>query len=209
MIWGGGIAWRSEGKSGLSATGSWLTQSQTTGSGSRQLPGRSMPSSPRAGIKLSKRGTSSTRRVFKLGREDSCMRRHSLIGTNTAAGIPRRVTICGPCSECDFQELAEAGFRVLNLPITHFFIPRPSHHMPSQTTSQDRRVPVALPAPLKFSVHPPISSLRASLEGRQRSCWQVLGGVAFPAQKYVHRRRTLHLSRSRTSKEFLRCAMAL
>jgi hypothetical protein len=38
---------------------------------------------------------------FKDGRD--CRRFHSSIGTKTAVGIPRRVTICGPRCRAEFK----------------------------------------------------------------------------------------------------------
>jgi hypothetical protein len=54
-------------------------------------------------------------RDFRLGRELCCRRRHSSIGTRTAISIPRRP---GDLFYSGVKELAEASFRILDLPET-------------------------------------------------------------------------------------------
>src|SRR5208337_4448133 len=50
----------------------------------------------RAGTRSSKRGPGPSSNALRPGREDFCKRRHSSIGTSTAAAMPRRVTTWGP-----------------------------------------------------------------------------------------------------------------
>ena len=45
-----------------------------------------------------------------VGRFDCCSRRHSSIGTRTAASTPRRVTTCGPCFSAAFRNSLKRAF---------------------------------------------------------------------------------------------------
>jgi hypothetical protein len=100
-----------------------------------------------------------------LGRESFCKRRHSPIGTRTAASTPRRVTTCGPFvsaasrnslnlafASCNCHELIACTFPAKNLedrepvcfasfalfPLRSWRLKAflPIHHMTSQLTSQ-------------------------------------------------------------------------
>ena len=51
---------------------------------------------PRGGSSRSVRASSDSSNCFSEGRAACCRRRHSCMGTSTAASAPRRVTSCGP-----------------------------------------------------------------------------------------------------------------
>src|SRR5579872_309306 len=120
----------------------------------------------RLGIGRSKCGGASNNSLM-LGRADWFSRRHSSIGTRTASSIPRRVTICGPCSRAAFRnslkrDLASCSCQEL------MRSPRP-HHMTSHLTSQSiynspafsRLAAAPPPVPPAAGVHAPRLPYRA------------------------------------------------
>src|SRR5271170_7845951 len=89
----------------------------------------------RLGRTMSNRGPGARSNSLMLGRLASCIRRHSSMGTRTAASTPRRVTTCGPFLSAALRNSLKRDFASCNCQVlTGGFLQRNS--ITSQMTSQ-------------------------------------------------------------------------
>src|SRR5271155_2156958 len=139
-----------------------------------QIPGHSnstdgrRPHLPRGRTMFSKRGPDRSNSLIP-GRDALCIRRHSSMGTSTAASTPRRVTTCGPFLSAASRNSLKRAFASCNCQeLTGSFLQR--HCMTSHMTSQAEHTTDILPAPWPRARALPLERPTADAPARHPPC---------------------------------------